>query len=62
MKDMPSKFRPDNLVVLRMPNSKILEELWKGDKVSSENPCTSLCVRFEVYSSVFFFFFLWLSP
>ncbi|CAH8278064.1 unnamed protein product [Arabidopsis lyrata] len=32
MKQLPAEFRPDKLVELRMPNSKILEKLWEGDK------------------------------
>lgn len=36
MKCMPSKFHPENLVILKMQNSK-LEKLWEGDSVCFEN-------------------------
>lgn len=38
MRCMPSKFRPENLVKLEMPWSK-LEKLWEGAPVSFENNC-----------------------
>lgn len=36
MRYMPSKFHPENLVILKMQKSK-LEKLWEGDSVSFEN-------------------------
>lgn len=36
MRSMPSKFRPENLVILKMQNSK-LQNLWEGDSVSFKN-------------------------
>lgn len=36
MRCMPSNFRPENLVTLKMPNSK-LHKLWDGVVVSFEN-------------------------
>ena len=38
MRCLPSKFRPENLVELKMQNSK-LKKLWEGVVVSFKNDC-----------------------
>lgn len=53
MRCMPSKFRPENLVELKMENSK-LEKLWEGIVVSFENNCYAN-TNSEIIIFIFFF-------
>lgn len=52
MKSLPSKFRPESLVKLKMEDSK-LKKLWEGTLVSFENNCYVITCKIRILIFLF---------